>query len=309
MARSPPIVNHWPPESNVYIFNAEWAGPRVPLGILIVALLSGCNPPATRVLRLATTTSARDSGLLEEILPTFEQSSGCRVDVIAVGTGAALRLGEAGDVDVLVVHAREAELKFMSAGFGQRHEEFMLNHFVILGPPDDPARIKHQGAVSAFSRLAAGPHVFVSRGDESGTHQREKRLWKLAKQSPDSEYCESGYYLESGQGMGPTLVIASEKRGYVLSDMGTYLNFRDRIELVPFVSDDDELQNPYAVMTVSEKVHDGVNAGDADLFLEFLISPATQNSIANFRKQGERLFQPTRISVNSSARYQPDARQ
>ena len=182
------------------------------------------------MLRLATTTSTRDSGLLDQLLPVFEEAHHCRVDVIAVGTGAALKLGESGDVDVVMVHARTAEEAFMQAQHGIRHEEFMYNDFVLLGPENDPAEIRGMEPIAAMKRIATRKHRFVSRGDDSGTHKREMSLWKQAK-------VKSGWreYLECGQGMGPTLVIANNQIGYTLADMGTFLNLGKRIDLVPLV--------------------------------------------------------------------------
>ena len=244
----------------------------------------------TVVLRLATTTSTRDSGLLDQLLPVFEEAQHCRVDVIAVGTGAALKLGESGDVDVVMVHARAAEEAFMQAQHGIRHEEFMYNDFVLLGPEDDPAQIRGLEPIAAMKRIAARKHCFVSRGDDSGTHKRELSLWKQAKiQSvwPD--------YLECGQGMGPTLVIANERLGYTLADMGTFLNFSQKIELVPLAKPAESLRNPYAAIVINPKKHKKINAQLAYAFVEFLISQETQQRIADYQIAQQQLFFPTRL--------------
>jgi len=245
-------------------------------------------------LRLATTTSTRDSGLLDELLPVFEQRHDCQVDVVAVGTGAALRLGESGDADVLIVHAPDAEERFMAEGHGRRRESFMVNQFTMLGPGDDPAGIRGLDAIDALSKIAAGEHLFVSRGDDSGTHKRERLLWEKADLNPNWNG-----YLESGQGMGATLILADEKQAYTLCDEGTYLGFRDRIDLVPLTPASASLLNPYAVITVDPAKSKLVQAGLADALLEFLISTEAQRMIADYRVAGQQLFTPTRLPAGS----------
>jgi tungstate transport system substrate-binding protein len=242
------------------------------------------------VLRLATTTSTRDSGLLDQLLPIFEQASGCRVDVIAVGTGAALKLGEAGDVDVVMVHARCAEEEFMAAEHGVRHEEFMYNDFVILGPKEDPAKIRDRDPLVALTQIAKGSHCFVSRGDDSGTHKRELSLWEAADIRPPWDE-----YVESGQGMGPSLTMADEMSGYVLADRGTYLNFKDQVDLVPLAAPADSLRNPYAVIVVNPEKHEKINEPLANALVDFLISEEAQQWIAEYRVGGQPLFYPTRL--------------
>ncbi len=241
-------------------------------------------------MRLATTTSLRDSGLLDTLLPKFEQKFHCRVDVVAVGTGAAIKLGEAGDADVLLVHARDAEVAFMNAGHGSRHEEFMYNEFLILGPATDPARIRELSPLDALKQIAVSRHPFVSRGDDSGTHQRERELWNKA-----GGLRSWADYLESGQGMGPTLMMADELQGYVLTDQGTYLNFRQKVDLVPLVANSPLLRNPYAVIVVNPQKHEHVNATLANALAEFLIDPETQRDIGDYRIGNQTLFQPTRL--------------
>jgi tungstate transport system substrate-binding protein len=249
------------------------------------------RPSATpRRLRLATTTSTRDSGLLDALLPMFERQQACAVDVVAVGTGAALRLGEAGDADVLIVHAPESEQEFMQAGHGRRREPFMFNSFVLLGPPADPAEVRQLDAVAALPKIAATGATFISRGDDSGTHKRELALWQQAGGRP--AWPE---YLESGQGMGATLVMADEKRGYTLSDEGTYLKFRDKVELVPLTARSESLHNPYAVITIDPSKSNLVQAELADRLLDFLLSEEAQRTIADHRVEGEQLFTPTRL--------------
>ncbi len=246
--------------------------------------------PAADVLRLATTTSTRDSGLLDELLPAFQDLQGCRVDVIAVGTGAALKLAQLGDVDVVVVHARAAEQAFMKAGYGIRHEEFMYNSFVLLGPPNDPAGIRGVPAVAALQKIVAENQCFVSRGDDSGTHKREQSLWKAAALQPRWER-----YVESGQGMGPTLIMADEMQGYLLADQGTYLKFRNKIGQVPLVPAENILRNPYAAIVVNPERHDWIDAELANAFVDFLISAEAQHRIGSYQLDGQQLFFPTRL--------------
>jgi len=260
-------------------------------------LLSGCSEEAedaAEVLRLATTTSTRDSGLLDELLPVFEKAYGCRVDVVAVGTGAALKLGEEGNADVVLVHARKAEEAFMEAKHGVRHEEFMVNDFVLLGPEDDPAGIRDVDPIEALTRIAANGGCFVSRGDDSGTHKREVSLWQQAGGRPDW-----GGYLESGQGMGPTLVIADEKQGYTLADMGTYLKFSEKIAMVPLAAPAENLRNPYAAIVVDPAKHEKINSKAANALADFLISDEAQRMIADYRLAGKQLFYPTRLDEDN----------
>lgn len=264
--------------------------PAALLGCFKDGDLTHSSSPPAGALRLATTTSVRDSGLLDELLPEFERMHGCRVDVIAVGTGAALKLGEAGDADAVVVHAREAEEAFMDAKHGMRHEEFMVNDFVLLGPPDDPAEIRDVDPIDALTMIAAGMHPFISRGDNSGTHQRELQLWALAGVRPDWSA-----YVESGQGMGPALIMADEKRAYVLSDLGTYLNFADKIDLVPLAAKSGVMRNRYAAMVVNPEKHERINAKLAGALVDYLISDEVQRRIAAYRIGGCQLFRPTRL--------------
>jgi tungstate transport system substrate-binding protein len=242
------------------------------------------------VLRLATTTSTRDSGLLDVLLPVFEEASACRVDVIAVGTGAALKLGESGDVDAALVHARSAEKVFMNAGHGIRHEPVMHNYFLIAGPADDPAGARGRDTVAALKTIAAGKHRFVSRGDDSGTHKRERSLWKTAGGQPEWEG-----YVESGQGMGPTLVMADEMNAYVLTDEGTWLKQSGKFRLVPLVTEAADLRNPYSVMVVNQNKHPSVNSNLAGALVDFLISAQGQQLIAEYRINGQGLFHADRL--------------
>lgn len=265
---------------------------------IAVCLIGGChweksastsNSPS--VLRVAVTTSTRDSGLLDEIHPAFEQQQNVRIDVIAVGTGAALKLGEAGDVDVVLVHAREAEDAFMAAGHGVRREDVMFNTFEILGPADDPAGIKDMEPSPALVKIAQSDSKFVSRGDQSGTHKRELKLWETAGGLKPWDG-----YLESGQGMGATLNMADQLQAYVLCDRGTYLKFKAKIELVPLVDSHESLRNPYGAIAVDPSKHTGIKHELANAYLDFLNSPETQQRIADYKVEGEPLFTPLQLA-------------
>ena len=261
-----------------------------PIALLWVCLLLGCRPvstpPAGGVLRLATTTSAKDSGLLDELLPRFETQQDCRVDVLAVGTGAALKRGELGEVDVLFVHAPEAEKALMEAGHGSRREPVMVNYFVVLGPESDPAGIRGMEPAAAFCEIRAQRAIFVSRGDQSGTHQRELALWEAV----GGLEAWDGYQ-QTGEGMGHTLTVADQLQGYVLVDQGTYLKFQDKIQLVSLLPASESLINPYSVIAVNPSKHAEIHAGLATALIEFLISPETQLLINEYRVSGQPLFQ------------------
>ncbi len=238
------------------------------------------------VLRLATTTSTRDSGLLDELLPLFEAEQAVRVDVIAAGTGKAIQLGVAGDADVILVHARKAEDAFMAGGHGLRRVDVMYNRFEMIGPTDDPAHVKGLDPTDALHAIASSKARFVSRGDDSGTHKRELQLWEGERKTWDD-------YVETGQGMGRTLIIADQMRAYVLVDRGTYLAFKNKIELVPLVSDSPKLMNPYGAITVAQPGEYRKRIELANRFLDFLIAPTTQARIGEFRVAGESLFTPS----------------
>ena len=239
-------------------------------------------------LKLATTTSTDNSGLLDVLLPAFEQARGIRVDVIAVGTGKALKLAEGGDVDAVLVHAPEAEEAFVRAGFGVSRRLVMYNDFVILGPADDPAGVAQaRTAVSALRSIAEAEAPFVSRGDESGTHKKERQLWHRAGTRP-----QGSWYVEVGQGMGAALTVADEKQAYVLCDRATYLALRDRMEIVLLYESPAELKNIYHVIAVNPERHPHVHHAEALALIDWLVSPEGQAIIGNFRKEGEVLFHP-----------------
>ena len=261
-------------------------------GVLCLVLTMACgaaDPKGRAVLRLATTTSTRDSGLLEVLVPLFEDQEHCRVDVVAVGTGAALRLGEGGDAEAVLVHAEAAELQFMDSGFGVRREPVMYNRFVLLGPPDDPAHVARLRAASALRRIAEGRFRFVSRGDDSGTHKREQYFWEQVGGRP-----RWPDYVESGRGMGATLIMADELDAYVLSDEGTWRRMAGRLSLREIVVEGEEMRNPYSVMVVAPD-RTGRDRRLADLFADFLISEKAQRLIQDFTVGGRHLFHPLRL--------------
>ena len=260
-----------------------------------VLLLCGCSAPSQEVLRLAVTTSTRDSGLLDELLPDFEQKYGVRIDVVGVGSGAALRLGESGDVDVVLVHSRRDEARFMAAGHGVRREEVMKNSFVILGPQVDPAGILGLEPSEALERIADRGACLVSRGDNSGTAKREAEIWAMS--AGGSSVGSSGWpdHLETGQGMGATIMVANQRQAYVLSDRGTYLKFKDRIQIVPLVTESPVLVNPYGVLAVNPRKNSSIRGDLAIAFIEFLISREAQEKIGSYRIHGEPLFLPLRL--------------
>lgn len=244
----------------------------------------------TTVLRLATTTSVEHSGLLQYLLPEFEKENDMKVHVIAVGTGKALKMGENGDVDALLVHAPDAEREFMSKGFGEKREEIMFNHFLIAGPEQDPAGLKNcKSAEQAMGRLADGLGTFISRGDESGTHKKERALWKSAAIKP-----EGNWYLEVGRGMGPSLLMASEKGAYVLSDRGTFLSMKKKLNLAVCFDGGDSLLNVYSAISVNPERYPEIRRALANKFLEWMVSKEAQRSIGSFIVEGEALFHPLR---------------
>ena len=257
------------------------------LFVLPVLLLTGTVAAQER-LRLATTTSTENSGLLEALHPPFEASYNVKVDVIAVGTGKALRLGENGDVDILMVHAPAAEQAFIAGGFGRERLPVMHNDFVLLSPPDDPAGVKSAVNIAdAMKRIAHGSAVFISRGDDSGTHKKELALWETAGLEPGGKR-----YLSVGQGMGAVIKIADDKQAYTLSDRGTYLAFRDKTGLEIVYAGNEALFNPYHVILLNEEKHPHIKADLARRYAGFIRSPAGQKIIAEFRIAGEQLFYP-----------------
>jgi len=239
-------------------------------------------------LLLATTTSTYDTGLLDVLKPVFEDKYGYNLKILAKGTGASLELGKRGDVDVLLVHAKDRELKLVEEGYFVDRHDVMYNDFVIIGPPGDPAGIKGMNdAAMAFRKIANSKLTFVSRGDESGTNIKEKQIWQNAGLEPSGSW-----YLSVGQGVGATLRITNEKKAYALTDRGTYLSMKDKLDLSVLVEGDPVLFNQYGVMAVNPEKHPAVNYEGAQKFIEFMISPGGQEMIGKFTKYGEQLFVP-----------------
>lgn len=246
--------------------------------------------PANPSLILATTTSTQDSGLLGVLIPDFEKKTGYKVKTIAVGTGAALAMGEKGEADVLLVHAPASEKKLVDNKVGINYQLVMHNDFILVGPPSDPAKVKDtKTAVDALKAIYNSPAVFVSRGDDSGTDKMEKALWKSAKLKPTGSK-----YQESGQGMGQTLTMASEKEGYTLTDRATYLATKKNLKLDIVLQGEASLLNIYHVMQVNPEKFPKVNADGAKAFVEYMTNADTQKLIASFGKDkyGEALFFP-----------------
>jgi tungstate transport system substrate-binding protein len=273
------------------------------LGIVLVAMLAvslatvgmGCGKGEPTSLVLATTSSTQDSGLLDKLLPVFEEKYNVKVKTVAVGSGEALAMGKAGDADVLMVHAPASEEELVKNGYGLERVKFMFNDFVIVGPDADPAAVKgDKSAVDAFKRIAAagaaGTAVFVSRADDSGTHKAELKIWKEAGIEPKGQT----WYVETGQGMGETLTIANEKKAYTLADRATYLARKGSVQLVILVEGDKMLYNQYSVIVVNPEEHKDLelnvkNAGD---LVEFVTSEEGQEIIRNYKKYDTVLFHP-----------------
>ncbi len=243
-----------------------------------------------RSITVASTTSTEQSGLFEYLLPAFTAKTGIQVKVVAVGTGQALDIGRRGDADVVFVHDRQAEDRFMAEGQGVRRFDVMYNDFVVVGPKDDPAGIGGtKDVLTAFGKIAAARMPFISRGDRSGTHAAELRYWKAAGIDPAGK---SDWYKEIGQGMGPALNTAAAIDAYTLSDRGTWLSFKNRGGLVILVEGDRRLFNQYGVMRVDPAKHPSVKGAEAQAFVDWLISPEGQRTIAGYSINGEQLFFP-----------------
>jgi len=257
--------------------------------ILLSAVFS--ETQAEGRIKLATTTSTDNTGLLEVLLPPFEEMLDVRVDVIAVGTGKALKLGENGDVDVVLVHARAAEEKFLADGFGVNRRDVMYNDFVLVGPAEDLAGIRGVADITDVFRVLSATGVpFLSRGDDSGTHKKEQTLWKDTGLTPSGRW-----YMESGQGMGPTLLMADEKRGYTLVDRGTFIAYRERVNLVVLSEGDSRLFNPYGILAVNPARHSHVNYVHAMALIGWVTSTEGQRIVREFTVDGERLFHPMAV--------------
>lgn len=262
-----------------------------PILTLLCLNLNGSAVAAQRFITVASTTSTENSGLFQAILPLFQRATGIAVRVVAVGTGQAIRMAERGDADVLFVHHQPSEKQFVADGFGVKRHGVMYNDFVLVGPRRDPAGIAGSAdAVDGLVRIAAGQAVFVSRGDDSGTHKRELSLWQAA--GIDVAAASGTWYRESGAGMGTTLNIASGMGAYTLTDRGTWLNFGNKGNLAILVESDRRLFNPYGVILVNPRRHPHVKAADGQAFIDWLLSPDGQGAIAAYRIDGQPVFFP-----------------
>ena len=251
------------------------------------ALLASAGAVAQSIV-VASTTSTEQSGLFSYLLPEFKKASGIDVKVVALGTGQAIDMARRGDADVLFVHDKVAEEKFVADGFSAKREEVMYNDFVLIGPKADPVKAKGNDIVAAMKKVAAANAEFISRGDKSGTHAAELRFWKMT----DTDANKGTGYKECGCGMGPALNIAASSGGYVLADRGTWLNFKNRADLAVLVEGDKRLFNQYGVMLVSAAKHPQVKTAEGQKFVDWVTGPAGQAAIAGYKIGGEQLFFP-----------------
>ena len=261
------------------------------LGFLAFSSLafSGAALAQERTITVASTTSTEQSGLFGYLLPRFTESTGIGVKVVAVGTGQALDIGRRGDADVVFVHDKVAEEKFLAEGFGVKRFDVMYNDFVVIGPKADPAHLAGgKDVAEALRKIAVAKAAFVSRGDRSGTHEAELRLWKEA--GVDLAAVKGDWYREIGQGMGAALNMASSSNAYLISDRGTWLAFKNRGDLAILTEGDKRLFNQYGVMLVNPAKHSGVKARDGQAFIDWLIAPAGQTAITDYKVGGEQLF-------------------
>ncbi len=280
------------------------------IGLLILGTAGYIAAEADKVITLATTTSTENSGLLAAIHPLFEKTTGIKVKVIALGTGAAIKAAEEGNADLILVHARSREDKFVAQGFGINRKDVMYNDFVILGPPKDPAGIKSEKDVAkALAAVAAAKNLFVSRGDDSGTHIKEQSLWKASgiklkeqsrqitkkgkKRNITALEPEGKWYLSIGQGMGNVINFAFEKQAYTMADRGTYLAYKSKVDLAVLLEGDKRLFNPYGVIAVNPKKHAHVKFDLSMKYIQWITSPEGQKLIANFKIGGQVLFHPS----------------
>ena len=268
------------------------AGIRASLAVAVFFLAAGAACAET--ITMASTTSTEQSGLFGHLLPEFARATGITVKVVAVGTGQAIDMARRGDADVLFVHDRTAEEKYVADGFAPKRYPVMYNDFVLVGPKGDPAGVKGSDVVEALKKVAAGNGPFISRGDKSGTDAAEKRFWTQARLAS-----RGTRYKECGCGMGPALNIgASSNAAYVLADRGTWLGFKNRGDLAILVEGDKRLFNQYGVMLVSPQKFPHVKAAEAQKFIDWVTSPAGQQAIASYRIDGEQLFFPNAGSAN-----------
>ena len=257
-------------------------------GLVSAGLLASTAALAQSSIVVASTTSTEQSGLFSHLLPEFKKASGIDVKVVAVGTGQAIDMARRGDADVLFVHDKVAEEKFVADGFAAKRMEVMYNDFVLIGPKADPAGTKGSDIVAALKKVASSNAPFVSRGDKSGTHAAELRYWKMT----DTDANKGSGYKECGCGMGPALNIAASTGGYVLADRGTWLNFKNRADLAVLVEGDKRLFNQYGVMLVSAAKHPQVKTAEGQKFVDWVTGAPGQKAIADYKIGGEQLFFP-----------------
>ena len=262
----------------------------VKLAIVATSLLVSMGVSAQSIV-VASTTSTEQSGLFSVLLPEFKKATDIDVKVVALGTGQAIDMGRRGDADVLFVHDKVAEEKVVAEGFAVKRIEVMYNDFVLVGPANDPLKVKGNDVVEALKKISAANGPFISRGDKSGTHAAELRFWKIADLA---DKMGSGYK-SCGCGMGPALNMASSTNAYVLTDRGTWLNFKNRGDLKVLVEGDQRLFNQYGVMLVNPAKHPHVKAADGQKFVDWVTSPAGQGAIASYKIGGEQLFFPNAV--------------
>jgi tungstate transport system substrate-binding protein len=258
--------------------------------IATVALIAVGAQAQERFITVASTTSTEQSGLFGHPLPVFEKASGINVRVIALGTGQALDIARRGDADVVFVHDKVAEEKFVAEGFGVKRQEVMYNDFILIGPKADPAKAAGKDILEGLRKIEAAQAPFVSRGDKSGTHAAELRYWKLAGVDIDAK--KGSWYRDTGSGMGPALNTASSMNAYILADRGTWLNFKNRGDLGIVVEGDTRLFNQYGVILVNPAKHPHVKQADGQKFIDWVVSPEGQKTIAEYKIGGEQLFFP-----------------
>jgi tungstate transport system substrate-binding protein len=259
--------------------------------LLLAFCLIGSVSAQPRFITVASTTSTEQSGLFKHLLPVFEKKTGIQVRVVALGTGQALDMGRRGDADVVFVHAKPLEEKFMAEGFGVKRQDVMYNDFVVIGPKSDPAKVAGgKDALEAFRKIRAAQAPFVSRGDRSGTHFAELEMWKAA--GIDIAKDKGAWYRDTGQGMGPALNTAAAMNAYILADRGTWLSFKNRGELTILVEGDKRLFNQYGIMLVNPAKHPSVKKELGQAFIDWVVSPEGQNAIASYKINGEQLFFP-----------------
>ncbi len=262
--------------------------------MLILSIFVSQSHAETAILRLAITHTTENSGLVSRLNPVFESDHNVKINTVIVGSGQALRLGQQGDVDVLLTHAPEDEQKFVEEGYGIKRYPVMHNDFILIGPATDPANVKGSNSVfNAFEKILQTKTTFISRGDDSGTHKKEKIIWKETQLKPDGEW-----YISAGLGMGQVLLLANEKKAYTLTDRGTYLAFKDRIDLDIQYQGDEILNNPYHVIAVNPGMDDHINTDLANTYIKFLTGRKAQNIIKNYKLYGEQLFIPDVVAYD-----------